>query len=91
MVGGNNLRIILNTTIFIGKLHSIRSFSQLVPQISHCGGCNSSGGVRPNAKSPRERYKNLFMSISSEPDTLYILKTCDLSGLLGLYIRNKDG
>jgi hypothetical protein len=49
------------------KPHFIRLFSQRVPQISHRGGCDSGGGARSNAKSPQERYENLFLSISPEP------------------------
>ena len=73
-IEGNNSRIKLNTTIFIGESHFIRSFFQLVTKISPRGGCNSGGGAG-EYRSPQERYENLFMSISPEPIVCFLKYT----------------
>jgi hypothetical protein len=58
----------LNTTISLGNSHSIRSFSQRVPQLSHNSGCDSGGAQGMMPKTKKERHKNVFMSIFPEPD-----------------------
>ena len=70
-IEGNNSRIKLNTTIFIGESHFIRSFFQLVTKISHRGDAIAAGAQR----TPQGRYENLFMSISPEPIVCFLKYT----------------
>ncbi len=50
-------------SVFRRKTHFIRSFSPIVPQILHRGGCDS-GGSGAHAKIPKERNENVGLSIS---------------------------
>jgi hypothetical protein len=73
---GNNPALFLNNSIFIGKTHFIRSFSQLVPR-NRIAGHAIAAGAQTNAKSPQERYENEVLSISTEPIFCLIFDPAD--------------